>query len=154
MSRPAYLRPGLVALVGLGGALGTGARYGLATALPTGSGWPTATFAANLLGAFLLGVLLEGVVRRGPETPRARAVRLALGTGFLGGFTTFSSLAIEVERFAARGDAALGAAYGLVSVALGFGFAFGGVVAAAWGAGRPGRAAPAPPGPSVPGGAA
>ncbi|GEN78959.1 fluoride efflux transporter FluC [Actinotalea fermentans] len=129
VSRPAYLRPGLVALVALGGAVGTTARYLLASAVP-GAGWPVATFGANVVGAFLLGVLLEALVRRGPETPRGRAVRLTLGTGLLGGFTTFSSLAIEVERFWARGDVGPGAAYGLGSVALGFVAALAGVVVA------------------------
>lgn len=127
MSRPAHQRPGLVALVGVGGAVGTAARFGLATTVPTAHGWPTATFVANLLGAFLLGVLLEALVGRGPETPRARRVRLALGTGLLGGFTTFSSLAIEIERLAAQGDAGLGALYGLLSVGLGFLCALAGV---------------------------
>lgn len=146
MSRPAHLRPGLVGLVALGGALGTAARYLLATALPAGSGWPTTTLAANLGGAFLLGLLLEALVRRGPETPRARVLRLALGTGVLGGFTTFSGLAIEIERFAARGDLGLGAVYGLVSVALGLACAFAGVaVAARRAGGRPRRPAPVPP---------
>ncbi len=120
MSRPAHQRPGLIALVCLGGAAGTAARFGLATAVPASGLWPTSTFVANLLGAFLLGVLLEALVGRGPETPGARRVRLALGTGALGGFTTFSALAIEVERLAAQGEWGLALAYGLVSVAGGF----------------------------------
>lgn len=143
MSRPAYQRPGLIALVGVGGAVGTAARFGLATAVPTGHGWPTSTFVANLLGAFLLGVLLEALVGRGPETPRARGARLALGTGLLGGFTTFSSLAIEVERLAAQGDAGLGVTYGLISVGAGFGCALAGVGVGGRCAARPRRPAPA-----------
>ena len=131
MSRPSHLRPGLVALVGAGGALGTTARFWLTTALPPGDGWPAATFAANLLGAFLLGLLLEALVRRGPETPVARRLRLALGTGVLGGFTTFSSLAIEIERLAAGGSAGLGLAYGVASVVLGLLCALAGVGIAA-----------------------
>lgn len=120
MNRPAHLRPGLIALVAAGGAVGTAARYGLAEALPAAGGWPTATFVENLVGATLLGVLLEVLVRRGPESPRGRLVRLTVGTGVLGGFTTFSSLAIEVERLLADGRVALGLAYALVSVAAGF----------------------------------
>lgn len=131
MSRPPHLRPQLIALVGLGGAVGTLARFGLTRALPPGDGWPMATFLANLLGAFLLGLLLEALVRRGPEDERRRGLRLALGTGVLGGFTTFSALAIEIERLGAGGSALLGTAYGLVSVVAGVGCAGAGVALAA-----------------------
>lgn len=131
MTRPDHLRPGLVALVALGGAAGTTARFVLSSALPSWHDWPVATFTANLVGAFLLGVLLETLAGRGPESPRGRLVRLALGTGGLGGFTTFSSLALEIERLSTQGQPTLGAVYGLVSVALGFVVALGGVVWAA-----------------------
>lgn len=131
MSRPVHRRPGLIALVGVGGAVGTAARYGVSQALASSGGWPTATFVENLLGAFLLGVLLEALVRRGPETPRGQRLRLALGTGVLGGFTTFSSLALEMERLVADGRGALAVAYGLVSVVLGFVLCFAGVALAA-----------------------
>lgn len=130
MSRPPHLRPGLVALVGVGGAVGTLGRFGLTRALPPGDGWPVATFLANLGGAFLLGLLLEALVRRGPEDETRRRLRLALGTGVLGGFTTFSSLAIEIERLGAGGSALLGAGYGLVSVLTGVACAAAGVVLA------------------------
>ena len=130
MSRPPHLRPGLVALVGVGGGVGTLGRFGLARALPPGDGWPVATLLANLVGAFLLGLLLEGLVRRGPEDEARRRLRLALGTGVLGGFTTFSSLAIEIERLAAGGDAMLGAVYGLASVVAGIACAGAGVALA------------------------
>ena len=129
--RPAHLRPSLVLLVAVGGAVGTAARYGLSTALGPADGWPTATLVENLLGALLLGVLLERLARRGPETTAARRVRLTLGTGLLGGFTTFSTLAIEVERLTAAGRPALGLLYGLVSVVVGVVAAFAGVVLAA-----------------------
>lgn len=120
MSRPAHLRPGLIALVAAGGAVGTAARYGLSQVLAPVDGWPVATFVENLLGAFLLGVLLEALARRGPETPGRLRLRLALGTGALGGFTTFSALAIEIERLLAAGRVALGLGYGAASVVLGF----------------------------------
>ena len=140
MSRSAHLRPDLVGLVAVGGAVGTAGRYGLSQALTPAGGWPTSTFVENLLGAFLLGVLLEALVRRGPETRRAQRLRLALGTGVLGGFTTFSSLAIEIERLVADGRVALGLGYGVASVVLGFGLCLAGVAVAArqhrWRAGR------------------
>lgn len=126
-----HLRPSLVLLVAAGGAVGTAARHGVTAAVGPGDGWPAATFAVNLVGAFLLGLLLERLARRGPESVGARRVRLAVGTGLLGGFTTFSALAIEVERLAAVGRPALGLAYGLVSVLAGFVAALLGVLAAA-----------------------
>lgn len=128
-TRAAHLRLSLILLVGVGGAAGTGARYALTSAVPTSTdGWPTATFVENLLGAFVLGLLLEVLLRRGPETAGTRRLRLGLGTGVLGGFTTFSTLAIEVERLAAAGHVGTGLAYGLASVVLGFGTALLGVV--------------------------
>ncbi|HEX5333545.1 MAG TPA: CrcB family protein [Cellulomonas sp.] len=113
--RPAHhLNPRLVALVALGGMVGTTGRYLLSEALPSHGGWPVATFVANVVGSFLLGALLEALLRRGTENPRRRAVRLGLGTGVLGGFTTFSSLAIELERLLSH-DALLTAATYAVS---------------------------------------
>ncbi|MEX5295923.1 CrcB family protein [Kocuria sp. CPCC 205268] len=120
MSRPPHRRLLLVLAVGAGGAVGTGARHGLALLLPAPAGWPLATLAANLLGAFLLGMLLESLLRRGEETPRGMLLRLGAGTGALGGFTTFSSLALETERLLAGG--AVGRALAYVGVSLGCGF--------------------------------
>lgn len=123
---PAHRQPRLVAVVAAGGAVGTALRYGLAEWTGTAEGWPTATFVANLAGALLLGVLLEALARAAgsaAETPRHRLVRLGLGAGLLGGFTTFSSLAVELERMLADGAPALAAAYTGAS-------AVGGVLAA------------------------
>lgn len=133
MGRPTHLRLDLVALVALGGVVGTLARYGLAEALPSWGSWPLATLTANLSGSALLGILLEALVREGPETQRTRMVRLTLGTGVLGGFTTFSSLAYEIEHLVADGDPGMGVAYGLGSIALGLAACFAGV---AWAAAR------------------
>ena len=117
---PAHRRPGLVVLVAAGGAVGTAARFGLAQAWPAADGWPVATFAANVLGAFVLGWLLESLAARGPETPAVQRVRLAVGTGVLGGFTTFSSLALETERLLASGAVGQGLAYALGTLLLGY----------------------------------
>jgi fluoride exporter len=57
-----------------------------------GSELPLATLLINLAGAFLLGVLLERLGRARGEPQRRRLVRLLAGTGFLGGFTTYSAL--------------------------------------------------------------
>ncbi|MGX5359629.1 fluoride efflux transporter FluC [Kocuria sp. KH4] len=122
-----------VLAVGLGGALGTGARHGVAAALPAVSGWPVATLAVNLLGAFLLGMLLEGLLLRGAETPRRLLLRLGAGTGFLGGFTTFSALALEVQRMLSAGSPGPALAYAGVSLAGGFTACLAGVLLAARG---------------------
>jgi CrcB protein len=85
-----------VALVAAGGALGALARWRLAVAAPAGTGaFPLTTFLINVAGAGLLGYLVGRVPVRGA---RSEAVRLALGTGVLGGFTTFSTYAVEVAR--------------------------------------------------------
>ncbi len=117
MSRPHHLHYGLVLLVALGGTLGTGGRHLLSSTVAAGDGgWPVATLVENLLGAFLLGLLLEALVRRGSETSRARLLRLGLGTGVLGGFTTFSALAVELERLLADGAWAVAAGYAVASL--------------------------------------
>ncbi|WP_232085192.1 CrcB family protein [Arthrobacter sp. SO5] len=78
-----------------GGGLGVLSRYGFEQAVPSPSGWPLATLLINLAGAWALGALLEGLHRRGPDVGIRRSLRLLLGTGFLGGFTTYSALALE-----------------------------------------------------------
>ncbi|WP_456825634.1 fluoride efflux transporter FluC [Cellulomonas sp. P5_E12] len=132
MTRPAHLDPRLVAVVAVGGAVGTTARWALTQAVGTSSsGWPTATFVENLLGSFLLGALLEALLRRGSESPRGRLVRLGAGTGVLGGFTTFSSLAIEMERLIAGGQVTMSLLYGALSVVLGLLACIAGIALAA-----------------------
>lgn len=133
MSRPPHRRLLLVLAVGVGGAFGTGARHGLSLLLPPVEEWPVATLTANLLGAFLLGMLLEALLLRGAETPRRLLLRLGAGTGALGGFTTFSSLALEAQRMLAAG--ASGQAFGYVGISLAGGVlaCFAGTVLAARG---------------------
>lgn len=101
--RPVHLHPGFVAVVVLGGILGALARYGLGTVLPAPGGWPLPTLTINLAGAFLLGALLEALVRRGPDAGRRRVVRLLAGTGFMGAFTTYSTLALETNTLLGAG---------------------------------------------------
>lgn len=127
-------RPPLLALAGLvavGGALGTTLRALLEHTWPAApGGWPWTTFAINLVGSFVLGALLETLVRSGPDEGRRRLVRLGVGTGVLGGFTTYSTFVVEVERRLSGGFVVTGLAYALVSVALGLVAAWLGVVAA------------------------
>ena len=74
---------------------------------------------ANLAGAFALGVLLEALVRRGADHGGRRIVRLTLGTGFLGGFTTYSALATDTAALWGAGGASLGTVYAVGSVLVG-----------------------------------
>ncbi|WP_457946141.1 fluoride efflux transporter FluC [Pseudarthrobacter sp. alpha12b] len=101
--RPVHLHPGFVLVVIVGGTFGALARYGLSSILPTPGGWPVPTLAINLAGAFLLGALLEALARRGPDAGRLRLVRLLLGTGFMGAFTTYSTLAVETTTLFSAG---------------------------------------------------
>lgn len=80
---------------------------------------PWATLIVNVAGAFLLGLLLEALLHAGAETSRIRLARLALGTGVLGGFTTYSALALELHELLADGRFATAVGYGLGSVSAG-----------------------------------
>ena len=113
---PAYLRPRNVGLVFVGGAIGVLAREALMLARPEAGGFPLAVFVANLLGAFLLALLLESISRLGPETESRSAMRLLLGTGLLGGFTTYSALALALAALSAEGAIWVAAGYGLATI--------------------------------------
>lgn len=93
----------------LGGAAGTGARYLLSGWLlrVAGPGFPWGTLAVNVLGSFLLGVLME--VARWMDIPPTP--RLALATGVMGGFTTYSSFNHETLQLFARNEWLLGGSY-------------------------------------------
>lgn len=115
--------------VGIGGAAGTLVRAGLAQAWPHAPGTlPAATLAVNLTGALCLGLLL-GRLALSPDTGWRRTVRLGVGTGFMGGLTTYSTFMVEVARLtgAAPGGGAGGAGgAGMAAseVALGTGLAY------------------------------
>jgi fluoride exporter len=117
-------------VVGLGGALGGLARYGLNRAWPTTPGcFAWATFAENVLGCLLLGVLMVFVF---DVWPGQRYLRPFLGTGVLGGFTTFSAYALDTRALLAAGHVPLALAYlfgsvvaGLVAVVVGMALARG-----------------------------
>lgn len=105
----------VLAAIAVGGGLGSIARYLVSTALPVRPGhFPWATFLVNLSGCFVLGLLMVFVVEIWP--PR-RYVRPFAGIGVLGGFTTFSTFAVEVRGLAAHGAWALADAYAFDSLA-------------------------------------
>lgn len=111
-----------VALVVVGGTLGTLSRFGVSEALPGDGLFPLATFVVNVAGSFALGVLLAVLLDR-----RADSLRLLLGTGFLGGFTTYSALAVETDSLLRGDQVALGVAYALGTVIAGLAAAFAGI---------------------------
>lgn len=115
---PLHLRPLPVLLVFVGGAVGTLARYEFSQ-LPAPGGLPLPTFFVNIVGAFLLGVLLEGLLRRGPDAGWRQNTRLLLGTGFMGGFTTYSTFSVEVVTLTNNGRYAEGFGYAIVSLLCG-----------------------------------
>lgn len=95
-----------------GGALGAAARYLTATGLGLRGGWPLGTFAVNLIGGFLMG-LLAALVLKGAAS---EAARLFLGVGVLGGFTTFSAFSLEGFQMIERGQWGMAALYAGASV--------------------------------------
>ncbi|MGW2918582.1 fluoride efflux transporter FluC [Streptomyces angustmyceticus] len=114
----------VIGVVAAGGAIGATARYGAGLLWPTASGaFPWTTLTVNAVGCALMGVLMVVIT----EVRAAhRLVRPFLGTGVLGGFTTFSTYAVDIQRLVGGGRPAAALAYlaGTVLVAL----------AAVWGA--------------------
>ncbi len=117
-----------IILVMSGGAIGAGLRYGLSRAVPFSSGgWPWPTFAANVLGGLAMGALAAWVLR-GDNS--AEPLRLFVGVGVLGGFTTFSAFSLEMAQMIERGQVGLAAGYAFASVLLALAALFAGMIAA------------------------
>ena len=109
-----------LALVMAGGALGAGLRFWLGDALlrQLGERLPWGTLAANLAGAFAVGLLAEWLQDRGPQAPYWRAFLIV---GVLGALTTYSSLVLEMLLFARGGRGGTALAY--LAITLGAGLA-------------------------------
>ncbi|HET6148111.1 MAG TPA: CrcB family protein [Polyangia bacterium] len=113
-------------LVCLGGAAGTGARYlfGLGAQRLTGGGFPYGTIGVNLIGSFLIVVIMQLGLMKGTLSPDARVI---LSTGVMGGFTTYSAFNYETMQFlrtGATGLAALNVGVTLVGCLLAAGLGF------------------------------
>lgn len=93
-----WYRPQFIALVALGGAIGSLLRFGVFQLFPTDRSF-LATFTVNVIGSFVLGVLLEYLARHRPLSPHSQQVRLLVGTGICGGFTTYSTFALNLRNF-------------------------------------------------------
>lgn len=118
------------AVVVAGGAAGTLARHGVSSWLDSTHLFPTGTFVVNVTGSFVLGALLAALVVRGDDTGDRRTLRLLLGTGFLGGYTTYSALAVETDTLLRGDHVALGLTYAVGSVLAGLVAAAAGIAAA------------------------
>jgi CrcB protein len=131
-----------------GGVLGAAARQAVEQALPTWAGhFPAATLVINLAGAFVLGALVAGLARLGPDSGVRRRVRLLAGTGFCGAFTTYSTLAVETVQLARHGAWSSAGLYLVVSAAGGLLAALAGITAGTAHAHRLARWLPVDPDP-------
>lgn len=105
--------------------------------------FPVATFAINVTGAFVLGLLLELLARRGPDIGHRRAVRLLVGTGVLGGYTTYSAFAVETAALIRADQWWWAVAYAFGTVVIGGLLSLAGIVLGARIGRRQADAAPA-----------
>ena len=135
-----------VGLVALGGAAGSVARHLLTiwsgalltpltilfpSAAHTILFFPIGTLVVNVVGALALGYLLEALARRGRETVRRRKIRIGIGTGVLGGFTTYSALALQTQQLLSDGFGWLALLYVVLTLAGGTAACLGGIGIAA-----------------------
>ncbi len=117
MTLPRIDRRELLAIYA-GGVLGALGRVGLAQAAPYGAGsWPWATFAANMVGALLLGYFVTRLQERLPPSSYRRPL---LGTGLCGALTTFATLQLELFTMIDTGHLALAIGYVAATLAGGF----------------------------------
>lgn len=87
------MKAAIVTAIGLGGAIGSVARYFVSTIQsPTWTGFPYAIFIVNVSGGFIMGVMTELMALKFSVSPEVRAF---LTTGILGGYTTFSTFSLE-----------------------------------------------------------
>jgi CrcB protein len=118
--RPVHLSIEFQLTVFIGGCIGGLARYGVTLISPAEiNGWPVTTFIINLIGALFLGILLEALARCGDDSGKRRIVRLGMGTGFTGAFTTYSTLAIEAQLLLRSNHLIEAVTYALLSVICG-----------------------------------
>ena len=102
-------------LVMIGGGLGAGARHLVNVFVPriVGTAFPWQTVTVNIVGSFLMGLLIGWLARKGGE---GTGTQLLLATGVLGGFTTFSAFSLDFALLWERGEAATAFVYAGISV--------------------------------------
>ncbi|MEV6737101.1 fluoride efflux transporter CrcB [Streptomyces sp. NPDC051104] len=99
----------VVAVVALGGGIGATARYGASLLWPARTGgFPWTTFGVNVVGCAVIGVFMVVII---DVWAAHRLVRPFFGTGVLGGFTTFSTYAVDIQRLVDAGHPRTALAY-------------------------------------------
>ncbi|WP_327426624.1 fluoride efflux transporter CrcB [Streptomyces sp. NBC_01236] len=99
----------VVAMVALGGAIGATARYGATRLWPAETGgFPWTTFWVNVVGCAVIGAFMVVIT---DVWAAHRLVRPFFGTGVLGGFTTFSTYAVDIQKLVDAGHPGTGFAY-------------------------------------------
>jgi CrcB protein len=115
--------------VALGGGVGAVGRYQLGRLVTHWAGqtmhFPWSTLAANVIGSLAMGLLFGWFARHGGAN---ESLRLLVGVGLLGGFTTFSAFSLELLQLIQRGSPGLAVAYAAVSVAAGLAALYFGLV--------------------------
>ena len=116
---PAYVA------IAIGGILGCWARYAMTNLVQAiyGRDFPYATLSINVLACFLVGFLFVETLERLTISP---VLRIGILTGFIGGFSTFSTFAMETVLLAEQGDVSKSVAYVILSLLLGLMATFGG----------------------------
>lgn len=116
---PAYVA------IAIGGILGCWARYAMTNLVQAiyGRDFPYATLSINVLACFLMGFLFVETLERLTISP---VLRIGILTGFIGGFSTFSTFAMETVLLAEQGDVSKSVAYVILSLLLGLMATFGG----------------------------
>lgn len=100
-------------LIGIAGTFGAILRYLIGISLFTNSSFPYATLSINLTGSFLLAWLTTRLFKKSTLPP---SIATAIGTGFVGSFTTFSTFSVETFELFQNGDISLGVLYIFVSI--------------------------------------
>lgn len=120
--------------VAAGGAAGSVLRYQLGRAVTHLAGpanaFPWGTLAVNIIGSLMMGALVGWLARGTMAAPAAESMRLLVGVGLLGGFTTFSAFSSELVTMMHRGQALMALGYGATSLIAGMAAILIGLVAA------------------------
>jgi fluoride exporter len=111
--------------IAIGGILGCWSRYTMTNLIQAiyGRDFPYATLSINVLACFLMGFLFVETLQRLTISP---VLRIGILTGFIGGFSTFSTFAMETLLLAEQGEAGKSALYVVLSLLFGMMATFGG----------------------------
>jgi CrcB protein len=133
----------VLGLVAVGGALGAASREGLSLAIPDVDDIPIVIPIVNVIGALMLGLLYEALTRTSIGDEFRTRAKLLIGTGFCGGFTTYSSLATDTAVLNSDGRSGPAFIYAMSTLVVGGLATWAGIVVGSWVASRPTRRGPA-----------